>query len=157
MNADKRSFKHSELTGKVIGVFFEVYNELGHGFLESVYGRSLQIALISLGINPRLKIEVPVSFRGKNVGTFEADMLVENCLLFELKAVRALDKAHEAQLLNYLRATEIEVGLLLNFGLEPKFKRMAFDNSRKTGGRRCLSITELLNPKPNTELDTEGD
>jgi GxxExxY protein len=149
MNADKRSFKHIDLTRKVIGVFFDVYNELGHGFLESVYGKSLQIALVSLGIEAHLKIEVPVTFRGRNVGTFEADMLVEKCLLVELKAVRALDKSHEAQLLNYLRATEIEVGLLLNFGLEPKFKRMAFDNSRKVGGRRCLSIADLLDPKNN--------
>jgi GxxExxY protein len=116
-------------------VFFEVYYELGHGFLESVYAKSLQIALTSLGLDSHLKIDVPVSFRGKNVGTFEADMLVEKCVLVELKAVRALDKAHEAQLLNYLRATEIEVGLLLNFGIEPKFKRMA-DNSRKTVGRK---------------------
>lgn len=144
MNADKRSFKHGEITRKVIGVFFEVYYELGHGFLESVYAKSLQIALTSLGLDSHLKIDVPVSFRGKNVGTFEADMLVEKCVLVELKAVRALDKAHEAQLLNYLRATEIEVGLLLNFGIEPKFKRMAFDNSRKIVGRKSLSISDLL-------------
>ena len=144
MNADKRSFKHGEITRKVIGAFFEVYYELGHGFLESVYAKSLQIALSSLGLDSHLKIDVPVSFRGKNVGTFEADMLVEKCVLVELKAVRALDKAHEAQLLNYLRATEIEVGLLLNFGIEPKFKRMAFDNSRKTVGRKSLSISDLL-------------
>jgi len=146
MNADKRGFKHSEITGNVIKAFYEVSNELGHGFLESVYGKSLQIALLDLGIKARLKIEVPVSFRGQNVGTFEADMLVENCVLVELKAVRALDKAHEAQLLNYLRATEIEVGLLLNFSMEPSFKRMAFDNARKVG-RKCLSIAELLSAK----------
>ena len=143
-NADKRSFKHPELTRKVIGGFYEVYNELGHGFLESVYCKSLQIALMSLGISSLLKIDVPVTFRGKNVGTFEADMLVENCLFVEVKAVRALDKAHEAQLLNYLRATHIEVGLLLNFGVEPQFKRMAFDNSRKVVGRKCLQIADLL-------------
>jgi len=146
MNADKRSFKHSELTSNVIKVFYEVYTELGHGFLESVYAKSLQIALIALGIKAQLKIEVPVSFRGQNVGTFEADMLVENCVLVELKAVRAFEKAHEAQLLNYLRATEIEVGLLLNFGVEPSIKRMAFDNARKVGGRKCLSIADLLEP-----------
>jgi GxxExxY protein len=155
MNADKRSFKHSEVTRRIISVFFQVYNELGHGFLESVYAKSLQIALVSLGIKAHLKIEVPVSFRGKNVGTFEADMLVENCVLVELKAVRALDKAHEAQLLNYLRATEIEAGLLLNFGLEPQFQRMAFDNSRKVVGRKCLSITELLNPEPTDKSEED--
>ena len=153
MNADRNNFKYSELTGQVIGVFYEVYNELGRGFLESVYAKSLQLALISKGLIARRKIDVPATFRGRSVGTFEADMLVENCLLIELKAVRALDKAHEAQLLNYLRATEIEVGLLLNFGLEPKFKRMAFDNSRKVGGRKPLSIMELLTLK--SEPDAE--
>ena len=151
MNAEKNSFKYSELTGQVIGAFYEVYNELGHGFLESVYAKSLQLALISKGLIALRKIDVPVTFRGKSVGTFEADMLVENCLLIELKAVRALDKSHEAQLLNYLRATEIEVGLLLNFGLEPKFKRMAFDNSRKVGGRKPLSIMELITTKNDLE------
>ena len=100
MNADKRSFKHSEVTRKVIGVFYDVYNELGHGFLESVYGKSMLIALDSQGLKARLKIDVPVTFRGKNVGTFEADMLVDTSVLVELKAVRVLDKAHEAQLLN---------------------------------------------------------
>ena len=155
MNADKRSFKHGELTRQVIGAFYEVYNELGHGFLESVYAKSLQIALISKGLKAHRKIDVPVTFRGKSVGTFEADMLVDNCLLIELKAVRALDKAHEAQLLNYLRATEIEIGLLLNFGLEPKFKRMAYDNSRKVSGRKALSIVELLTKRTEAEVEED--
>jgi GxxExxY protein len=74
MNTDKRRFEHKELTGKVIGVFFEVYNELGHGFLESVYEKSLELALSAVGIRSRRKIEIPVSFRGHLVGDFEADM-----------------------------------------------------------------------------------
>ena len=139
MNSDKRRFEHKELTRKVIGVFFNVYNELGHGFLESVYERSFELALSSVGIKVCRKIEIPVRFRGQTVGDFEADMLIEDCVLVELKAVRALDSAHEAQLLNYLRATDIELGLLLNFGLKPQFKRMAFDNSRK-----------LIRQKPNS-------
>jgi GxxExxY protein len=145
MNADPHRFKHKELTGKVIGVFYDVYNELGHGFIESVYEKSLQLALTSLGIKALRKIEIPVQFRGQSVGDFGADMLVENCLLLELKAVRALDSAHEAQLLNYLRATDIELGLLLNFGLKPEFKRMVFDNSGKLQRKLSKSLLgELL-------------
>lgn len=132
--------KHRDLSQIVIGTFFEVYNELGHGFLESVYQKSLHIALEEKGLRVHSKIDVPVWFRGKQVGNFEADVLVENCLLLELKAARNLDIAHQAQLLNYLRATDIEVGLLLNFGLKPDFKRMAFDNSRKT----CSKGTRLM-------------
>ena len=131
MNTDKRGFKHGEITQKIIGGFFEVYNELGHGFLESVYEKSLELALKSMGITACRQIEFPVRFRGQNVGDFTADMMVEDCVLLELKAARAIDSSHEAQLLNYLRATEIEVGLLLNFGLKPQFKRLIFDNPRK--------------------------
>ena len=101
-------------------MFFDVYNELGHGFLESVYEESFEFALTSIGVKARRKIEIPVRFRGCKVEELEADMLVDGCLLIELKAVRALESAHKAQLLNYLRATEIELGLLLNFGLKPQ-------------------------------------
>lgn len=91
------------------------------------------------------KIEIPVRFRGVDVGNFEADMLVENCVLLELKTARQLDKAHSAQLLNYLRATEIEVGLLLNFGFRPEVKRLIFDTPRKLiRGNPCKSVADLL-------------
>lgn len=90
-----------KITEKIIGVFFEVYNEPGHSFLEFVYGKSLELALKSTGLNACRKIEIPVMFRGNNVGEFEADMLVENLLLLELKTARVLDSSHEAQLLNY--------------------------------------------------------
>lgn len=128
MNAD---LKHRPLTEKIIGVFYEVYNELGHGFLESVYQNSLILALTDTGLIVHSPIDIPVWFRGHQVGDFEADVLVERCVLLELKAVRTLDSSHQAQLLNYLRATNIEVGLLLNFGARPEFKRLAYDNSRK--------------------------
>ena len=144
---DHSGFKHGEITQKVIGVFFDVYNELGYGFLESVYEKSLEFALMSNGIRACRKIEIPVNFRGHNVGDFEADLLVENCVLLELKSCRALDSSHESQLLNYLRATDIEVGLLLNFGLKPEFKRLVFDNPRKSiRGNPCLSVADLLTP-----------
>jgi GxxExxY protein len=109
-----------------------------------VYQKAFELALTSRGILVLRKIEVPVWFRGHQVGDFEADILVEKCVLLELKAVRGLDSAHEAQLLNYLRATEIEVGLLFNFGIKPEFKRMAFDNARKHNGQRTNLLDALL-------------
>lgn len=131
MNADSSRLKHGDITQKILGVFYEVYNELGHGFLESVYESSLEIALNSAGLVVRRQIDVPVWFRKHNVGDSSADMLVNQCVLIELKGVRTLDSAHQAQLLHYLRATDIEVGLLLNFGLRPEFKRLVYDNDRK--------------------------
>lgn len=123
--------KHKELTYNIIGVFYDVYNELGHGFLESVYQRSLGLALESVGLNVRHHVKIPVWFRGQRVGMFEGDLLIENSILLELKTARCLDRSHQAQLLNYLRATDIEVGLLLNFGLKPEFKRLLLENSSK--------------------------
>jgi len=128
MNTDLR---HYALTQKIIAVFFEVYNELGHGFLESVYQRSLLLALRETGLTVHSPVDIPVWFRGHQVGCFEGDILVEKCVLLELKAARALDSSHKAQLLNYLRATDIEIGLLLNFGVKPEFKRLIYDNPRK--------------------------
>jgi len=130
----KTDLKHGLITDQILKVFYEVYNELGHGFLESVYHRSLVMALKSVGLNVCSKVPIPVWFRGTRVGRFEADILVEKCVLLELKAVRTLDWSHRAQLLNYLRATEIEVGLLLNFGEKPEFKRVIFDNLKKQAG-----------------------
>jgi len=127
----KADLKHGLITDKILAVFYEVYNELGYGFLESVYHRSLVLALNSVGLNVSSKVSIPVWFRGTRVGRFEADILVEGCVLLELKAARMLDSSHRAQLLNYLRATEIEVGLLLNFGEKPEFKRVIFDNLKK--------------------------
>jgi|SRR5215213_772425 len=128
MNTD---LKHGLLTDQILGVFYDVYNELGHGFLESVYHRSLVLALESAGLKVASRVSIPVWFRGHQVGNFEADVLVENRVLLELKAARSLDSSHRAQLMNYLRATEIEVGLLLNFGERPEFKRVVFDNLKK--------------------------
>jgi len=129
MNAD---LKHRALTQKIIGVFYEVYNELGHGFLESVYQKSLILALNEAGLMIHSPVDIPVWFRGHQVGDFEADVLVEKCVLLELKAASAIHSSHQAQLLNYLRATDIEIGVLLNFGVKPEFKRLVYDNLRKT-------------------------
>ena len=128
---ENERFRHSDLTERIIGTFYEVYNELGFGFLESVYENSLVIALREKGFEVDQQVAVPVWFRGSQVGNFNADLLIDRSVFLELKAVRAMDPAHIAQLLNYLKATEIEVGLLLNFGAKPEFKRIAFNNERK--------------------------
>ena len=123
--------KHSALTEKIIGIFYDVYNELGYGFLESVYEESLVIALREAGLAVERQVPVPVWFRRQKVGEFRADVLVEGGVLLELKSARTLEPAHEAQLLHYLKSTEVEIGLLLNFGVKPQFRRLLFDNDRK--------------------------
>jgi len=131
MNADERRYLHAELTERVIGVFYEVYKELGYGFLESVYEQAMYIALRDPGLDVKRQLPVPVWFRGHQIGDFQADLVVNGVVIIELKAARNLDNAHEAQLLNYLRATQIELGLLLNFGPKPGIRRLAFSNERK--------------------------
>lgn len=131
MQAAQPELKYAALTGKIIGIFYDVYNELGYGFLESVYEESLVIALRQAGIIVNRQVSIPVWFRNQKVGDFRADLTVEECVLLELKCTKGLDPAHEAQILHYLRSTDIEVGSLLNFGLKPQFRRLLFDNERK--------------------------
>lgn len=116
-----------ELTKRIIGASFEVLNELGAGFLESVYEKSLIIALEEKGIKSIAQAPLKVEFRGNIVGEFYPDILVEDKVVIELKAIKNLAAEHEAQLLNYLKATGIRVGLLLNFG-KPKleWKRLVY-------------------------------
>lgn len=131
MNADSRGLKHRELTDKIIGVFYEVYNELGHGFLEAVYEQAMAIALSEACLRVDRQFPLKVTFRGQVIGDYRADLIAEGAVILELKAGSGIDPTHEAQLLHYLRATEIEVGLLLNFGPKPQFKRFVFENSKK--------------------------
>jgi GxxExxY protein len=130
------------LTDAVLGAFYRVYNELGSGFLESVYEGAMAIVLSSMGVECVRQAAVSVHFRGRVVGSFKIDLLVESRLAVELKASRTLERAHEAQLLNYLRASDLEVGLLLNFGERPVFKRLAYSNDRK----RSLRMAEEQKP-----------
>lgn len=123
--------KHAELTETIIGVFFDVYNELGFGFLESVYRKSLQLALREKNLKVEAEVAVPVFFRGVNVGDFRADLAVNDSVLLELKTAESIIIAHEAQVLNYLRATDLEIGLILNFGPKAQVRRLLFDNDRK--------------------------
>jgi len=145
MNTDKANnesritLKHSELTDAVLGVFFRVYNELGYGFLESVYEEALAIALGECGFHVERQAPVPVWYHGHKIGDFKADLIVNRMLLLELKSARRLEPVHEAQTLNYLKATEIELALLLNFGPRPEFRRLLFDNERKRHRETALA------------------
>ncbi len=125
--------KHSDITDKILHAFYKVvYPQLGYGFLEKVYENALVIALTAMGLKVQQQVKIAVYFQEQVVGEYFADLLVEDVVIVELKAVSRLLAEHEAQLLNYLRATPYEVGLLLNFGPKPQFIRKAFDNSRKT-------------------------
>ena len=138
MNADERRFKHEDLTRRIIGVFFEVYNELGFGFLESVYREAMAIALRATGLCVDKEFALKARFRGQVIGEFRADLVVNGSVLIELKATRSLEPCHEAQTLNYLRAGVLEVALLLNFGPRAQFKRLAFGNHRKRHSRHAF-------------------
>jgi len=116
-------FKHKDLTNKIICCFYNVYNKLGYGFLEKVYENALLIELESLGLATSAQHPIEVAYSGQIVGQYFADILVENKVIIEIKATRSTLPEHESQLLNYLKATSIEVGLLLNFGPEPKVIR----------------------------------
>ena len=121
--ADQHGLKHGELTEKVIGIFFDIYNELGHGFLESVYEEAFSVSLAENGIFFQRQLAVPVWFHGQKIGDFRADLLVDSKVIVELKAARQMDSSCERQLLNYLRATDIELEILFNFGPKAEIRR----------------------------------
>jgi len=126
-------------TEKIIGVFYDVYKELGYGFLESVYREAMRIALLQAGCAVETEIPINVSFRGTVVGVFRADLVVDRSILLELKTADELCKAHESQTLNYLRATTIEIALLLNFGPSPKVRRLVMRNAAKQPSLSSIS------------------
>jgi GxxExxY protein len=123
--------KHSELTGKILGAFFQLHKELGFGFSEKVYESALEVLLPELGMIVERQRDICVYYHGKVVGEYKADMIVNGRVLLEIKSVEKLIDAHDAQLLNYLKATDLEVGLLLNFGRQAEFRRKIYDNPRK--------------------------
>lgn len=122
------NFKHSAITEQIIKAFYKVYNVLGYGFLEKVYQNALLIELIEMGLSVEKQGQIKVYYEDREVGEYFADLIVEECVIIELKATEALCEEHEFQLVNYLKATEIEVGLLFNFGEKPEFKRKVFSN-----------------------------
>jgi GxxExxY protein len=117
---------HGDLTRVIIGAFFEVYNELGYGFAEGVYQRALPIVLSEHGLHAELERRVTVEFRGATIGEYRPDLIVENRVIVECKGAAKVLPAHETQLLNYLKATGISIGLIFNFGSQPTFRRMLF-------------------------------
>jgi GxxExxY protein len=124
-------YKHSEITDKIIAAFYKVYNTLGYGFLEKVYENAMVIELRKCHVKVQAQAPITVIYEGESVGEYFADLLVANAVIVELKAAKTFAEEHEAQLLNYLKATPYEVGLLLNFGPKPEVKRKALDNTRK--------------------------
>jgi GxxExxY protein len=131
MSSGEFSGPNDLLTEKIIGVFYEVYNELGFGFLESVSREAMRIALVQAGFRVETEFPVPVSFRGKLVGVFRADLVVDGRVVVELKTADLISKAHEAQLLHCLRASPMEIGLVMNFGPDARFRRVVMENARK--------------------------
>ncbi len=119
------------LPENIIKIFYRVYNKLGYGFLEKVYENAMMIEFKKEGIPAVCQSAIKVFYEGEVIGEYYADILVDNKVIVEIKAAKCLVEENEAQLLNYLKATDIEVGLLLNFGTKPEVKRKAFDNLRK--------------------------
>lgn len=125
------NYKLSNVTELIIKAFYTVYNRMGYGFLEKVYENSMLIELKKMGFDVRSQISIPVYYDGIEVGHYFADLIVNDETIVKLKAAESLCEEHEYQLINYLKATTIEVGLLLNFGTEPGIKRMVFSKERK--------------------------
>ncbi len=125
------NYKHSDITALIIKAYYNVYNQLGYGFLEKVYENSLLIELEKFDLECISQSPIHVYYNNIKVGFYIADIIVNNCVIVEIKAAEAICDEHEAQITNYLRATDIEVGLLLNFGKKPDFKRKVFSSEFK--------------------------
>ena len=121
--------KHEDVTNSIIKAFYHVYNTLGYGFLEKVYENALALELRYAHCNVATQKPISVWYRGVVVGEYYADMIVDDCVIVEMKCSISISPAHEAQLVNYLKATGMEVGLLLNYGPKPEFKRKIFSRS----------------------------
>lgn len=128
----RRALIDAALTHGTIGAFYEVYNNLRHGFFESVYAEALSRELVSRGMRVEREVPLHVRYKGEVVGVFRADMVVESRLLLELKSTPSILPVDRTQVLNYLRATDLEVGLLLCFGRRATFQRVEFPNQPAT-------------------------
>ncbi|GHU62625.1 hypothetical protein FACS1894123_03900 [Bacteroidia bacterium] len=126
-----QQYIHKDLTDEIISAFYRVYNELGFGFLENVYQNALYIELLENGLSVEAQKMIKVYYLNRVVGNYRADLIVENTVILELKATEYLVESDEIQLINYLKATNIEIGLLLNFGKKPEIRRKIFTNDRK--------------------------
>jgi GxxExxY protein len=132
---DREEVVPKELIDIILSNFYEIHHDLGYGFLERVYQNALYYALIDEGLKCEMEASIKVYYRGRVVGDYRADLLVEDCVLLELKTNElTIDPANEAQLINYLKATDIEIGYVLNFGRKPQFCRKIYTNDRKNRG-----------------------
>jgi GxxExxY protein len=127
-----QELRYKEITNKIIRAFYNVHNVLGYGFLEKCYERAMIIELGKMGLKAESQYPIKVFYDSQEIGDYKADIIIEDKVILELKAAKDISEEHLAQLLNYLKATPIEVGLLLNFGVEAKFARRSFDNVRKS-------------------------
>jgi len=125
------AYLHQQLTDQAIKAFYKVYNTLGFGFLERVYQNALFIELRNLGLQCETQKQIKVNYEGYEVGIYYPDIIVNNLLILELKAAESVVEEQQLQLINYLKATEIEIGLLLNFGKKPEIRRKIFTNDKK--------------------------
>ncbi len=128
---ENKNYLHSQLSNKILSAFYTVYNTLGYGFLEKVYENAMMIELRKAGLNCSQQQHIDVYYDDKKVGDYFADIIVEDKIIIELKAAENIADEHEAQLVNYLRATDIEVGLLLNFGKKPQHIRRVLTKEYK--------------------------
>jgi len=125
------NFLHKKLSDSILKIYYEVYNNLGYGFLEKVYQNAMYLELKNQGYNVEPQKQIKVYYKEMVVGEYYADLLIDDTIILELKACECLMDAHKAQLINYLRATDIEIGMLLNFGETPEFKRFIYTHDRK--------------------------
>lgn len=140
---------HGDVTDGILGAFYFVGGKLGYGFLETVYHAAMHLELVDRGLEVRSNVHLPVRYKGRVVGDFKADMIVEGKVLVETKAMRAIDASAEAQLMNYLRASELEVGLILNFGPRLEFRRRILEKARNTprDNRARQPLDDRRNPR----------
>lgn len=136
----------SALTERIIGAFYQVYNTLGYGHLESVYNRALAIEVVKRGMHAAVQVPTTVFYGDEIVGEFRADLVVENRIIVELKAGKLLPPDAELQLINYLKCTDLEVGLLFHFGPEPKFRRLVWTNPPRPGPRASANSARSAPP-----------
>jgi len=131
---------HGDITELILKGFYKVYNTLGHGFLEKVYENALVVEMETMGLEVRQQHPISVYYQSQTVGEYFADLLVNNSVILELKVAEQLRTEHVAQLTNYLKATEMELGLLLNFGKDPQFKRVVFSKRFKNPSKSAASV-----------------
>ena len=122
--SDSRAFPHADITHSIIAAFYEAHSELGEGFLERVYANALSVVLRGAGHRVQREVPFEIVFRGEVIGRYVADLVIDSKVVVEVKAASGIDATHRRQLLNYLRASGLEVGLLLNFGSSAQFKRV---------------------------------